>query len=47
MKALLIQVATGERRIQDAENEYTQLRSKVASALRSLGVNNPNDFHSL
>lgn len=47
LKALLIQVATGERRIQDAENEYTQLRSKVTTALRSLGFANPNTFQSL
>lgn len=47
MKALLIQVATGERRIQDAENEYTQLRGKVATELESTGLTNPNKFQSL
>ena len=46
-KALLIQVATGELRIQDAESEYTQLRSKVTMALQSLGITNPNRFQSL
>jgi hypothetical protein len=47
VKALLIQVATGERRIQDTEKEFAHLRSKVATALQSLGINDPNEFRSL
>src|SRR5271166_3116206 len=47
LKAMLINVATGERRIQDAETEYTQLRAKVATEFQSLGIKDPNQFHSL
>jgi hypothetical protein len=47
LKTMLIQVATGERRIQDAETEYAQLRSKVATGLRAFGIQDPNPFHSL
>lgn len=47
LKTLLIQVGTGERRIQDANDEYTKLRSRVAIGLRSFGIKDPNQFHSL
>jgi hypothetical protein len=47
LKTMLIQVATGERRIQDADTEYAQLRSKVAAGLRAFGIKDPNPFHSL
>jgi hypothetical protein len=47
LKAMLIQVGTGERRIQDAEAEYMKLRGKVASGLRAFAIADPNAFHSL
>jgi len=46
IRALLIAVGTGKR-IDDAEAEYTQLRSEVARNLRAFGIHDPNNFVSL
>jgi hypothetical protein len=47
VRALMINVATGLRRIEEAEAEYTALRSEIAVGLHLLGISDPNGFHSL
>ena len=47
LRTMMIDVGTGERRIQDVEAEYTQQRSKLSKNLRELGIKDPNDFNSL
>ncbi len=47
LRSLLILVGTGKRQIDDAEAEYTELRGQVAATLRSMGIADPNNFHSL
>lgn len=47
VRALMIAVATGKRRIEEAEAEYTELRSQIAAGLRALGISDPNVFQSL
>lgn len=47
VRALMIAVATGKRRIEEAEAEYTELRSQIAAGLRVLGISDPNCFQSL
>ena len=47
LRTMLINVGTGITRIQDAEAEYTQLRSDVAQRLRVLGIPDVNTFFSL
>jgi len=45
--AILIDVATGQMRIQEGEAEYTKRRAEVSDDLKSLRVNDPNSFPSL
>lgn len=47
VRNLMILVGTGKRQIDDAEAEYTELRGHVSAALRSMGIGDPNSFHSL
>lgn len=47
IRTLMIAVGTGKRRIEEAEAEYTELRSQIAAGLRALGISDPNVFQSL
>lgn len=47
VRTMLIHVGTGERRIQDVETEYIQLRNKLSKNLRELDIKDPNEFRSL
>jgi hypothetical protein len=42
LRTMLIDVGTGERRIQDVEAEYIQQRSKLSKNLRELGIKDTN-----
>jgi hypothetical protein len=46
-KSLMISVATGERRIQDANEEYKKRRSEIGKMLQSKGIQDPNTFFDL
>ena len=47
LQTMLIDVGTGNRRIQDTEGEYTQLRSQVSQKLRGFNIADGNSFLSL
>jgi hypothetical protein len=47
LKGLMIAVATGKRRIEEANNEYKQRHSEIAKALQSKGIKDPNRFTDL
>ncbi len=47
VRTLMIAVGTRTRRIEEAEAEYTELRSQIAAGLRGLAISDPNVFHSL
>ncbi|MCX6591434.1 MAG: hypothetical protein NTZ56_07910 [Acidobacteria bacterium] len=47
IKALMIAVSTGLRRIEEAESEYLELRGQVAASLREFRIADPNGFQSL
>lgn len=47
IRTILIDVGTGQRRIQDGESEYNRLRSAVSTQLRGLAISDPNTFQSL
>jgi len=46
-KNVMIQVATGERRIDDVNDYYRARRRRIASALSSLGIEDPNPHADL
>lgn len=47
LRTILVQVGTGQRRIEDADSEYGKVRAELSSNLKTLGINDPNTFHSL
>jgi hypothetical protein len=47
LRALMIEIGTGKRRIDDTEGDYTALRSQVGARLRQCGIADPNIFVSL
>jgi hypothetical protein len=47
IRTLLIAVGTAKRQIDDAESEYTELRSQIAASLRASAITDPNGFQSL
>lgn len=46
-KSLMISVGTGERRIQDANEEYKKRRGEIGKMLQSKGIKDPNTFFDL
>jgi hypothetical protein len=46
-KSLMISVATGERRIQDANEVYKKRRGEIGGMLKSKGIKDPNPFFDL
>jgi hypothetical protein len=46
-KGLMIAVATGERRIQDVNEEYKKRRDEISKALQGKGIKDPNRFGDL
>jgi hypothetical protein len=46
-KSLMISVATGERRIQDANEEYKKRRGEIGKMLQTKSINDPNLFFDL
>jgi hypothetical protein len=46
-KSLMISVGTGERRIQDANEEYKKRRGEISKMLQSKGIKDPNTFFDL
>jgi hypothetical protein len=46
-KSLMISVATGERRIQDANEEYKKRRGEIGKMLQGKGIKDPNRFVDL
>lgn len=46
-KSLMISVATGERRIQDANEEYKKRRGEIGKMLQAKGIKDPNTFFDL
>jgi len=46
-KSLMASVATGERRIQDANEEYKKRRSEIGKMLQTKGIKDPNSFFDL
>lgn len=46
-KSLMISVATGERRIQDANEEYKKRRGEIGKMLQVKGMKDPNRFADL
>lgn len=47
IKALMVSVSTGGERIQNVNDQYKVVYSKIDSCLSSIGVNNPNTFKDL
>jgi hypothetical protein len=47
LRTIMIDVATGSRRIEEAESEYTKLRAESGRKLRMQAIVDPNVFHSL
>ncbi len=47
LRTILIRVATGEERIQEAEATYIKIRSRVSINLKNIGIEDPNRFQSL
>jgi len=46
-KSLMISVRTGERRIQDANEEYKRRRAEIGKMLQSKDIKDPNSFFDL
>ncbi len=46
-KSLMISVATGERRIQDANEDYKKRRGEIGKMLQAKGIKDPNSFFDL
>jgi len=46
-KSLMISVATGERRIQEVNEEYKKRRGEIAKMLQAKGIKDPNSFFDL
>jgi hypothetical protein len=46
-RSLMISVATGERRIQDANEEYKKRRGEIGKMLQTKGIKDPNSFFDL
>jgi hypothetical protein len=46
-RTLMIEVATGIKRIQDANDEYKERRERIQNALASVGIDDPNPFTDL
>lgn len=46
-KSLMISVATGERPIKDANEEYKKRRSEIGKMLQAKGIKDPNPFFDL
>jgi hypothetical protein len=46
-KSLMISVGTGERRIQDANEEYKKRRNEIGGMLKGKGIKDPNPFFDL
>jgi hypothetical protein len=46
-KSLMVSVGTGERRIQDANEEYKKRRAEIGKMLQTKGIKDPNTFFDL
>src|ERR1700730_8566041 len=46
-KSLMISVATGERRIQEVNEEYKKRRGEIGKMLQAEGIKDPNSFFDL
>jgi hypothetical protein len=46
-KSLMVSVGTGERRIQDANEEYKKRRGEIGKMLQTKGIKDPNSFFDL